>query len=73
MTPSAQTNQVLEPLTRRKAWKKLQTHHKKLSEAQFGKTPEQVKAEGTPDWLAPHRVSSKATGRAAARSRQFDE
>ncbi len=22
----------------------------------FGKTPEQVKAEGTPDWLAPHRV-----------------
>ncbi|MSO23620.1 MAG: glucose-6-phosphate isomerase [Acidobacteria bacterium] len=23
----------------------------------FGKTPEQVKAEGTPDWLVPHRVS----------------
>ncbi len=22
----------------------------------FGKTPEQVKAEGTPDWLTPHRV-----------------
>jgi len=22
----------------------------------FGKTPEQVKDEGTPDWLAPHRV-----------------
>ena len=22
----------------------------------FGKTSEQVKAEGTPDWLAPHRV-----------------
>ena len=22
----------------------------------FGKTPAQVKAEGTPDWLAPHRV-----------------
>ena len=22
----------------------------------FGKTPEQVKAEGTPDWLVPHRV-----------------
>jgi len=22
----------------------------------FGKTPEQVKAEGTPDWLAAHRV-----------------
>jgi glucose-6-phosphate isomerase len=22
----------------------------------FGKTPDQVKAEGTPDWLAPHRV-----------------
>jgi glucose-6-phosphate isomerase len=22
----------------------------------FGKTPEQVQAEGTPDWLAPHRV-----------------
>src|SRR5262249_13189144 len=21
----------------------------------FGKTPEQVKAEGTPDWLVPHR------------------
>jgi glucose-6-phosphate isomerase len=22
----------------------------------FGKTPEQVKAEGSPDWLVPHRV-----------------
>src|SRR5262249_20869635 len=22
----------------------------------FGKTPEQVRAEGTPDWLVPHRV-----------------
>src|SRR5216684_7181275 len=22
----------------------------------FGKTSEQVKAEGTPDWLVPHRV-----------------
>src|SRR6201995_1723376 len=22
----------------------------------FGKTPEQVKAEGTPDWLVPHRT-----------------
>jgi len=22
----------------------------------FGKTPDQVKAEGTPDWLMPHRV-----------------
>jgi len=22
----------------------------------FGKTPEQVKAEGTPDWLVPHRI-----------------
>jgi len=22
----------------------------------FGKTPEQIKAEGTPDWLVPHRV-----------------
>ena len=22
----------------------------------FGKTPEEVKAEGTPDWLVPHRV-----------------
>ena len=22
----------------------------------FGKTPEQVKADGTPDWLVPHRV-----------------
>src|SRR2546429_2512262 len=22
----------------------------------FGKTPDQVKSEGTPDWLAPHRV-----------------
>jgi glucose-6-phosphate isomerase len=22
----------------------------------FGKTPEQVKAEGTPDWLMPHRI-----------------
>jgi glucose-6-phosphate isomerase len=40
------------------------THHDLLtanvfaqSEAlAFGKTPEQVKAEGTPDWLVPHRV-----------------
>jgi glucose-6-phosphate isomerase len=24
----------------------------------FGKTPEQVKAEGSPDWLVPHRVFS---------------
>ena len=22
----------------------------------FGKTAEEVKAEGTPDWLVPHRV-----------------
>src|SRR3979411_3123077 len=22
----------------------------------FGKTPEEVKAEGSPDWLVPHRV-----------------
>jgi glucose-6-phosphate isomerase len=22
----------------------------------FGKTPEQVRAEGTPEWLVPHRV-----------------
>jgi glucose-6-phosphate isomerase len=22
----------------------------------FGKTPEQVRAEGSPDWLVPHRV-----------------
>jgi glucose-6-phosphate isomerase len=27
----------------------------------FGKTPEEVKAEGTPDWLVPHRVF-EATG-----------
>jgi glucose-6-phosphate isomerase len=43
---------------------KLGRHHDMLlanvfaqSEAlAFGKTPEQVKAEGTPDWLVPHRV-----------------
>src|SRR2546425_11789427 len=48
-------NQTLNPLGR---------HHDMLlanvfaqSEAlAFGKTPEQVKAEGTPDWLVPHRV-----------------
>ena len=48
-------NQALTPLGR---------HHDMLlanvfaqSEAlAFGKTPEQVKAEGTPDWLVPHRV-----------------
>src|ERR1041385_5905361 len=48
-------NQTLNPLGR---------HHDILlanvfaqSEAlAFGKTPEQVKAEGTPDWLVPHRV-----------------
>jgi glucose-6-phosphate isomerase len=47
--------QALEPLGR---------HHDMLlanvfaqTEAlAFGKTPEQVKAEGTPDWLVPHRV-----------------
>ena len=22
----------------------------------FGKTPDEVKAEGTPDWLVPHRI-----------------
>src|SRR5882672_8617007 len=48
-------NKTLNPLGR---------HHDMLlanvfaqSEAlAFGKTPEQVKAEGTPDWLVPHRV-----------------
>jgi len=25
----------------------------------FGKSPEQVKAEGTPDWLVPHRVRNR--------------
>ena len=48
-------NQALNPLGR---------HHDMLlanvfaqTEAlAFGKTPEQVKAEGTPDWLVPHRV-----------------
>ena len=48
-------NQTLNPIGR---------HHDVLlanvfaqSEAlAFGKTPEQVKAEGTPDWLVPHRV-----------------
>jgi glucose-6-phosphate isomerase len=46
------------------ALKPLGRHHEMLlanvfaqSEAlAFGKTPEQVKAEGTPDWLVPHRV-----------------
>ena len=27
----------------------------------FGKTPEEVKAEGTPDWLVPHRVFEAAS------------
>jgi glucose-6-phosphate isomerase len=48
-------NKTLNPLGR---------HHDMLlanvfaqSEAlAFGKTPEEVKAEGTPDWLVPHRV-----------------
>src|SRR6201997_3325689 len=48
-------NQALNPLGR---------HHDMLlanvfaqTEAlAFGKTPDQVKAEGTPDWLVPHRV-----------------
>ncbi len=47
-----------------KALNNLGRHHDMLlanvfaqSEAlAFGKTPEQVKAEGTPDWLVPHRV-----------------
>jgi glucose-6-phosphate isomerase len=32
MTPSAETSPVLEPLTKRKAWKKLLSHHKKIRE-----------------------------------------
>jgi glucose-6-phosphate isomerase len=32
MTPHAETSQVVEPLTNRKAWKELQTHYKKVSE-----------------------------------------
>ena len=32
MTPRAETSPVLEPLTKRKGWKKLQTHYKKISE-----------------------------------------
>ena len=47
-----------------KALKSLGHHHNYLisnifAQAEalaFGKTPEQVKAEGTPDWLNPHRV-----------------
>jgi len=47
-----------------KAINKLGHHHNYLisnifAQAEalaFGKTPEQVKAEGTPDWLTPHRV-----------------
>jgi glucose-6-phosphate isomerase len=47
-----------------KALNPLDRHHDMLlanvfaqSEAlAFGKTPEQVRAEGTPDWLVPHRV-----------------
>jgi glucose-6-phosphate isomerase len=30
MTPRVETSPVLEPLTKRKAWKKLQTHYKKI-------------------------------------------
>ena len=30
MTPSVETSPALEPLTKRKAWKKLQTHYKKI-------------------------------------------
>src|SRR5271156_6480261 len=32
MTPRAETSPVLETLTKRKSWKKLQSHHKKLRE-----------------------------------------
>jgi glucose-6-phosphate isomerase len=32
MMPSSQTDPVLEPLTKRTAWKKLQTHYKKIRE-----------------------------------------
>jgi glucose-6-phosphate isomerase len=32
MTPQDQTSSAPEPLTKRKAWKKLQTHHKKIRE-----------------------------------------
>ena len=43
---------------------RLESHHDTLianvfAQAEalaFGKTTEQVKAEGTPDWLVPHRV-----------------
>jgi glucose-6-phosphate isomerase len=33
----------------------------------FGKTPEQVKAEGTPDWLVPHRAAHAGHARQARR------
>jgi glucose-6-phosphate isomerase len=32
MTPGAETSPVLEPLTKRKGWKKLQTHYRKIRE-----------------------------------------
>ena len=48
-------SQALNPLGRHHAL--LMANVFAQSEAlAFGKTPEQVKAEGTPDWLVPHRV-----------------
>ena len=32
MTPRTETSQVVEPLTNRNAWKKLQTHYKRIGE-----------------------------------------
>ena len=56
---------TIKPLTHRPTWKALAAHQKKILLANvfaqtealaFGKTPEQVKAEGTVSPLVPHRV-----------------
>ena len=35
---------------------------RKPKRSAFGKTAEEVKAEGTPDWLVPHRVFTRNQG-----------
>jgi glucose-6-phosphate isomerase len=43
------------PLDRRPAWTELEVHARELRK-QHLRTPKQVEAEGTPDWLVPHRM-----------------
>src|SRR5271154_4788416 len=68
MTPQAETSSLLEPLTKRKAWKKLQSHYKKIREVHLGslfaEDPERgtemnVEAEGIFLDYSKNRITDK--------------